>query len=254
METLRKPFQGVKNIIRFNRHFYFIALGVVVGLIVLAPFFSNTLSYLFYGTAALIVLVTASSLAFSCYIYDFSGLYKLKWLASLKAEKGKTIVNIHAGFDETSELLKARFPICNMEVLDFYDPKKHTEVSIKRARKAYPPFPGTESTTTAALPLSDSEADFIFLIFAAHEIRDPQERVTFFKELKRSLAPNGKILVTEHLRDLPDFMAYTIGFFHFYPKSEWHYTFKAAGLKVSSEMKSTAFITTFILEPDGTST
>ncbi len=34
----------------------------------------------------------------------------------------------------------------------------------------------------------------MFLILAAHEIRDDAERVQFFREVKRLLAPGGRIL------------------------------------------------------------
>lgn len=253
MATIRKPFQGVTNIIRFNRHFYLIALGGLLALLLLVPFLEDTFRFMIFGVVLLILFITLTSLVFSYYIYDFSGLYRMRWLDGLSVEKGNTIANIHAGFDETSELLKERFPLCRMQVLDFYDPEKHTEISVRRARKAYPPFPGTKTTGTAVLPFANESLDFIFLIFAAHEIRDPKERIAFFKELKRVLTPNGKIVVTEHLRDLPNFMAYTLGFFHFYSKSNWRSTFSDVGLKISSEEKCTPFITTFVLENDGTS-
>jgi hypothetical protein len=66
--------------------------------------------------------------------------------------------------------------------------------------------------------------------------------------MKRVLKLNGKIIVTEHLRDFPNFLAYTIGFFHFHSKKTWKKTFQEADLKVSEEIKITPFLTTFILE------
>jgi len=174
-------------------------------------------------------------------------------MEEFNAEKESQVVNIHAGFDETSEILQRKFPHSKLTVLDFYNSEKHTEVSIKRARKAYPPYPETQKITTTAIPLADNCADFIFLIFAAHEIRDSKERELFFKELRRIIAINGKVVVTEHLRDIPNFMAYTVGFFHFYSKPSWKKLFKASNFRVSSEFKCTPFISTFILEPDGTS-
>jgi hypothetical protein len=60
--------------------------------------------------------------------------------------------------------------------------------------------------------------DQIFVLLSAHEIRDRQERAIFFSRLKESLKSEGSIVVLEHLRDLPNFIAYTIGFFHFFSK------------------------------------
>ena len=45
------------------------------------------------------------------------------------------ITNINAGFDETSYILDDKFPNATIKAFDFYDAEKHTEASIKRARK-----------------------------------------------------------------------------------------------------------------------
>jgi SAM-dependent methyltransferase len=185
----------------------------------------------------------------SMYVYDFSGLYSLKWIEQEKTEN--VVVNINAGFDETSALLKAKFKRSELIVMDFYDPAKHTEVSIKRARKAYPPFPNTKQTGTNFIQLADNSVDKIFLTLSAHEIRDEVERTAFFREISRTLKPNGEIYITEHLRDFPNFLAYNIGFFHFHSKGTWLRTFKIAGLKTSREVKLTPFISSFILNKNG---
>jgi SAM-dependent methyltransferase len=166
-------------------------------------------------------------------------------------KKGARIVNINAGLDEFSGLLIKRFPEASLNVFDFYDPEKHTEVSIKRARKTYPPYPGTISISTTSLPLVDDTADLIILALAAHEIRDTQERILFFSELRRALRPDGSIVVTEHLRDFPNFLAYTVGAFHFLPRASWLRVFQKSGLQVRAEVKSTPFISTFMLTKNG---
>ena len=79
------------------------------------------------------------------------------------------------------------------------------------------------------------------------------KRTAFFRELRRVLKPDGEIFVTEHFRDLPNFLAYTIGCFHFLSRARtWERTFAEAGLRIAREQKTTPFITTFILEKDGT--
>lgn len=186
----------------------------------------------------------------SFYVYDLSGLYKLTWLPN--SNDVLNIVNIHAGFDETSEIVKYKYSNCKLTVLDFYDPQKHTEVSIKRARKVYPSFPDTITTTTDSLPLSSNSIDFIFVIFSAHEIRDENERVIFFKELNRILKPKGLIYITEHLRDLPNFLAYNIGFLHFLSKKKWYHAFSNANLFLMQDYKINPFVTNFTLSKNGT--
>jgi hypothetical protein len=202
--------------------------------------------------AAAITLSVIISLAVSAYIYDFSNLYSFSWLDP-KNISAKQIVNIHAGFDETSHTLAKLYPESTLQVLDFYDPVKHTEVSIERARRAYPSFPGTTTITTEVLPLGEDSVDLIFLTLAAHEIRNPQERIHFLKLLRSTLVPGGKIIVTEHLRDVNNFLAFNIGFQHFYSRNEWLNNFQEAGLEVISESKITPFISVFTLQAHGTS-
>ncbi|MFD2246592.1 class I SAM-dependent methyltransferase [Pontibacter ruber] len=189
------------------------------------------------------------SLLVSLYIYDLSGFYNLDWVEQRHTDR--LLVNINAGFDETSALLKAKFRNSELIVLDFYDPEVHTEVSIKRARKSYPPFLNTKQVKGNELPLPSNSADKILVILSAHEIRDDAERISFFKELARVLKPAGQVYVTEHLRDIPNFLAYNIGFLHFYSRSTWLNTFRASGLQVSKETKLTPFISTFILDKHG---
>ncbi len=251
MDTQRKPFQGVLNIIRFNWHFYVIAAASVLFAFFVAPYFKNPISLIIYVFCLLVLSSTLLSLLASLYVYDLFGFYKLNWIENQNEET--LIVNINAGFDETSHLLQAKFDKAELIALDFYNPKTHTEISIKRARKAYPPFPKTRQIETTALNLSDNAADKIFVILSAHEIRNELERSKFFKELSRALKPNGQIYVTEHLRDFANFIAYNIGFFHFYPKSAWVSTFNSADLSIKKELKLTPFLSTFILEKNGNS-
>jgi hypothetical protein len=252
MERLiRKPFQGIANIIRFNWHYYVIAFLSAVALFSVSNFLSYYLSHAAMVIAVLIITSTVISLLVSYYIYDYSDLYTLDWLNILNIGFSKQLVNINAGFDETSALLSAKYPTSVLTVLDFYDANKHTEVSIKRARRAYPVFPGTIPINTSNLALSENSVDYAFLIFAGHEIRSDEERTAFFKQIKDALMPLGKIIVTEHRRDINNFMAYNLGFFHFLSEKTWKETFAKAGLSIEKEIKLTPFTSTFILVKNG---
>ena len=253
METRmkRKPFQGLVSVLRFNWHFFVLAL---VGM--LAP---PWLSWCFapaYLPLALAVctagfLSILTSLVATLHAYDFSGLYALRWLDPWM-DGVRTGANIHSGFDETTELIRETYPVAHWHVFDFHDPAKHTEISIKRARAAHPPQPGTVKTSTSSLPLDDHALDRAILMLSAHEIRDHRERVTFFSELCRVLADDGLVIVTEHLRDPANIIAYTMGAWHFHPRSEWLSTFQEAGFELVEETKNNLLITTFILRKHGT--
>lgn len=249
MENIRKPFQGVLNIVRFNWHFYVIAIIVILGCNFLTVTLDKPYSTFIHAGCFLASFLMLTSLFVSYYVYDLSGIYSLKWIN--KNNNETLIVNINAGFDETSSLLKDQFNNTKLIVFDFYNPEKHTEISIKRARKAYPPFPETQMINSSNIPLSDNVTDKIFLIFAAHEIRNEIERTIFFQEIKRILKPNGEVYITEHLRDTRNFLAYNIGFFHFYSKNSWIKNFDEAQLKIKEEIKITPLITNFILVKNG---
>lgn len=248
---IRKPLQGVWNIIRFNWHYYTLS-GLLILIILILQHYFSALHITVIIVTLLVIYTTLTSLVVSLYVYDLSDFYKLTWLDHLQNGEREKIINIHAGFDETSELLKSKLIDCELIVADFYNAAKHTEVSIKRARRAYPPFPNTQQVSTKHLPIPDSSADKIFAILSAHEIRNDEERVAFFKELLRILKPSGQVIVTEHLRDAANFLAYNIGYFHFHSKATWIRTFQSSGLCISKEIKTTPFITTFILEKNGT--
>ncbi len=248
MEIARKPFQGVLNIIWFNWHFYLIAGFLLLVLFFIHDLLPQTIQCLIFIFSIATSYTIIISLLISCYVYDFSGLYHLGWLEN---HDNKKILNINAGFDETSTIIRCKYKNSSLSICDFYDPQKHTEVSIKRARKAYPPQPDTISVETKLLPFNDHTFDTTLAILSAHEIREEEERIQFFKELNRITTKNGQIIVTEHLRDWKNFLAYNIGFLHFYSKATWMKTFEKANLTIKKELGVTPFIRTFILEKNG---
>ena len=251
MAPLRKPLQGVGNVVRFNWPLYLVAAGatLALGSVWLAgPAALRPYAALLLGLTLVPMLL---SLLITAYIYDFSELYRFKWLPELKLAPAQ-LLTLSAGFDEISAPLAHRYPTASLVAADFYDAARHTEASIQRARQAYPPFFGTHVVDTrVALPLAHDSIDLAVAFLAAHEIRDADERATFFREIARVLAPSGTVVVTEHLRDPANFLAYTVGFLHFHSRGAWLATFRAAGLRVAHEVKITPFITSFFLRKDG---
>ena len=244
MDGLRRPLQGVSNILRFNWHYYAFALVFAAVCIAILP------RAVGLGVAIVTLGINLISLLVSWYVYDASGLYRLAWLDGVEIGLGGQMVNIHAGFDETTPLLRARYPEADWVVLDFYDPEKHTEVSIKRARRAYPPSDEDLRVSTSKLPLPDGSVDAVFVLLAAHEIRAEPERTAFFEELRRLLGRGGKIILLEHLRNGANGLAYTVGAFHFIAEKAWRAAFHHAGLRIARRFNPNPFITCFVLEKD----
>lgn len=246
----RKLLQGTLNIIRFNIHTYIFALLILsitfLGIYYSHGFLKVIFQLVFSGT----ILTLLLSLSISAYIYDFSDFYSLKWLDKLDIGNQGIALNIHSGYDETSSILKAKYPNLEWKVMDFYNPTQHTERSIELARKAYPNSSDTIQIATNAIPVQTGEVSNVFLIFGAHEIRDDDERIGFFKELNRVLNLNGSVFVVEHLRNFNNFLAYNIGFMHFFSNSTWLTTFKEANLEVVSDQKINQFVHLYQLKKD----
>lgn len=249
---LRQPLQGTINIIRFNWPLYTIAFGLAMVLVIFGCLNSSG-KYICLIAASAIFLPVLLSLLTSWWVYDYSPLYQLPWIHQFKEQPTDVIVNINAGFDETSDTIKATLPYQHFYIFDFYNPDIHTEASIKRARKRYPAPEETRMIQTHNIPLNDNSVDKIFVIFSAHEIRDEAERILFFRELHRILKQGGRIFLTEHLRDIPNLLAYNIGFFHFYPRNLWQRTIKQSGLHIVQQQKTTPFVTTFTILKNGIS-
>ncbi len=242
----RRKFQGALNILSFNRHFYLLGLGFLAALIIGHLFIelSNILFWLIIGGFLYGFIMP---LIVSAYVYDFSGYYNFHWLKNQvnNDERIDLIVNINAGFDETSFIIKNKFPHSDLKVFDFYNAKQHTEPAIKRARKVSSVYPNTEQTASDSIPVKDNSADIVFLLSAVHEIRSNEEKVRFLRECYRLCKPGGQVIMVEHLRDFPNFLAFTVGFSHFFSRSVWKKAFESAGFLSFQETKFTPFMSIF---------
>jgi SAM-dependent methyltransferase len=183
----------------------------------------------------------------SAYVYDYSGYYNFGWLKKFAiADSGTNLfLNINAGFDETSFIIKHLYPQSDLKVFDFYDAARHTEPAIIRARKVSLVYPDTRQMSTGSIPLPDNSADIIFLLSAAHEIRTQGEKIQFLKECHRVCKAGGQVIMVEHLRDFPNFLAFTVGFTHFFSRRTWRRAFEGAGFSSFAETKFTPFMSVF---------
>ena len=250
MEIKRRKLQGVLNILSFNRHFY------LIGLLVLAALIASYFLFDWPAIAFWVIIIAflygfLMPLIVSAYVYDLSGYYDFHWLKNQvgKDERVNQVVNINAGFDETSFIIENKFPGSELKVFDFYNAKQHTEPAIKRARKVSLVYPDTQQIPSDHIPLKDKTIDIVFLLSAVHEIRSHDEKVQFLKECHRLCKPGGKVIMVEHLRDFPNFLAFTVGFTHFFSRAAWKKAFENAGFSSFRETKFTPFMSIFNCKP-----
>lgn len=246
MEIKRRKFQGVLNILSFNRHFYVFGL-IALTVILISHLLFSWPGFLFWLVILAFMYGLIMPLIVSAYVYDFSGYYNFTWLKSFNFtdSKDKQILNISAGFDETSFIIKKHFPKSDLKVFDFYNAEKHTEPAIIRARKVSIVYPNTQQIISSNIPLEDNSVDLIFLLSAVHEIRSQAEKIQFLKECHRVCKSTSNVIMIEHLRDFPNFVAFSVGFTHFFSKSIWEKAFKDAGFSTFTEQKFTPFMSIF---------
>lgn len=248
--ALRSPSEGIGNVVKFNWPKYAAAALVGALLLTFSQFFESVSLQLSLLLAFAIVFHwTVASLLVSYLVYDSSDLYTFDWLSRAVLLKPDRILNIHAGFDETSKALKILYPNAHLEVFDIYSPATSAEPSIARARQAQSQ---NGNTTAISVPLSgwslaNNSQDLILVFMSAHELRARADRLKLFLEIHRVLKPDGQCIVVEHLRDLANFIAFGPGFFHFYSRRDWLETVSNARLKLASEARITAFVRVFYL-------
>ena len=84
----RRKFQGVLNILSFNRHFY------VFGLLAMAALFASRLiidwpNSIFWIIIAAFIYGLIMPLIVSAYVYDFSGFYNFEWVSKVVSNSEK---------------------------------------------------------------------------------------------------------------------------------------------------------------------
>jgi SAM-dependent methyltransferase len=244
----RGRLEGVGNVVRFNWPMYAAAAGAscLLGAAAAsrAPRSLRMLAALGSAGAAAFSL---GSLAASHWIYDRSELYSWRWLDRVVTRAPRRVLNVHAGFDESSEVLAMRFSGAELVTCDFYDAERNTEPSIARARRRYPPRAGTRPATCEHLPVEDGWADLLVGFFAIHEIRSARDRRAFFVEARRCCAPGARFVLVEHLRDAANFAAFGPGFLHFFSRRTWLAAAEGP-FRLTAEFSITPFVRVFAFE------
>lgn len=242
-------FEGVSKIVLFNTRYYFLSGLCVITLVVVLKFLVLPvwLKAALVCAAALMVLWTLTSLLVSWYVYDYARVTQWDWLQATLRPAPQQWVNIHAGLDESTARLRHLMPGTEGVVIDIYDPCSTTEPSIARARRMYPAAEPFLVGSAKSLPLPDCDRDAIFLLFAAHELRDSESRTQLLREAGRVLRDNGRVVLVEHLRDLPNFLAFGPGAFHFHSRRSWLRNISEGGFHIQQQRGITPFVRCFIL-------
>ena len=247
----RGRFEGTWTIVRFNLPIYATALAVLPAALFAIVMVSATLLKVagivaFAGAVWFLV----GSLAASHFVYDRSDLPRGAWLARALGETvPRRSAVCHCGYDEASALIREKLPGAEIRIFDHYDDATMSEPSIRRARRLFPPSPGTALAPFSTWPATAASLDAVFGVLAIHELRTHGERAAWFSEARRCLAAGGRVVLIEHLRDLANFAAFGPGFVHFHCASTWRRAWESAGLRCVENFCITPFLRVFVLSP-----
>ena len=242
-------FAGAVKIVRFNLQFYLLSAAVLAGagLLIASKKLTPAVEVAVISGGAIVAFWTLSSLLVSWYVYDHKGVTRWEWLPSQLAGPPHRWANIHAGLDESTSALRRLLPCTEGSAVDIYDPGEMTEPSIARARRIHPAEEPFKRGTYDAFPLLEKSCDTVFLLFAAHEVRDEVKRMQLLSQAAHVLREKGCVVLVEHLRDWRNFLAFGPGFLHFYSREDWLRAIRNAGLVVVQERTVTPFVKCFVL-------
>jgi SAM-dependent methyltransferase len=186
----------------------------------------------------------ASFLAFH-WIFDRSPFLRWAWLRELGPPPTRW-VHINAGLNETHAPIAAIFPATEGRDVEIFDPRSMTASALNRARKleerASPQSP------PSALPVDSGWADTVYVVLAAHEVREAGEREKLFLELRRILSPGGRLVLIEHPRNLAGALAFGPGVLHFLRVREWSRLAAIVDLRLEHTRDITPFVRVFVYE------
>jgi len=245
----RHRFAGVVKIVRFNWHLYALSAAGIAGMSFLLALrlLPKWLEEAAFCGTAVAIFWTLSSILVSWYVYDYVGVTRWRWLRYHVSAPRHRWVNIHAGLDESTSSLRRLFPGTDGIAVDIYDAEEMTELSIARARRIRPSSEPYRQGRYDLLPIPESDCDAVFLLFAAHEVRDADNRTLLLRETARVLRQRGYVVLVEHLRDWKNFVAFGPGFLHFHCRRSWLRSIDDAGLIVEQESDVTPFVKCFLL-------
>jgi len=243
----RTPYQGAAQILVFNWRMYAGTATAVCVAFAVWPVEGVWAHVATLAFAMPAIFWIATSIAVSHYLYDRYPLYDFGWLQETLDAMPRRWINLHAGLDETSTLIEARFGGARGEVVDIFDAQTMTEPSIRRARQRNGTAAPAMRARFDALPFDDARFDAAFLIFAAHELRRHEERVRLLREVARVLDAGGELVLMEHLRNGWNYAAFGPGALHFFSRRAWTRAAHEAGLKLKSEFTRTSFVRVFVM-------
>jgi ubiquinone/menaquinone biosynthesis C-methylase UbiE len=163
---------------------------------------------------------------------EYDRLFELAELGS-----ANVVIDITCGKLRGTQGFLSRLKQGHYFLIDIYDKQKMTDAALRRAREMAPPLESDRriyrrTGKADSLPIPHNWADVVYCSFSLHELQHQQDRQKLFAEFARILKPNGKLLIAEHGRDLPNFIAFGLGAFSFLTPATWAGHMREAGFSL----------------------
>jgi hypothetical protein len=229
-------------VILFNKDKIILGIAVSVVAFVLSFLVPPVMSKWLVVIGILILVNIALSLFASYQLYDQSNLYQPEKLFSdLEFKDDDKGILLHASFDPVSKKLENLIQPQNLKVYNLYGNRHEEEQSIKISNQVFPPHPKQVNVDPTNLKDASDSIDYIFAITSAHEILTQDKRVQFFKEAKRIMKNDGTLILCEQMRNLVNFIFFSLGAFHFVTFKDWERAINESGLKITRKEKLTTW-------------
>jgi SAM-dependent methyltransferase len=133
-----------------------------------------------------------------------------------------------------------RMTLGHVIVIDVYNPQVTPSPALFRARRRAPrPVPDPRLSwrdgSLSLLPLPDDSSGVVILHEVASEFAQSGDRNRLLREVRRILAPGGRLLLAERVRTPTTILATGPASWGLRPAAEWGGWLRAAGLHLSSE-------------------
>ena len=199
------------------------------------------------GTAGAIAIGATAFAAVAIWrVYGATAERRWAWIRS--AGMAGRWLNLTTGFDDSTATLAAGASLA-VTAIDIFDTDRPHEPALERARAAFPPDAASVALNEAARVIGQRRFDTICLAMSAHETHGDDRRALF--RLSRDvLAPGGRILLVEHLRDVANVASFGSGAWHFATRGEWLTVASDAGLHLEEEQRLGPWVTGFVFSAD----